>query len=120
MLLAYWHLVSGGPRALLNLLQDLGQPCPKELSVQTSRVPTLRNAVSEQGSKVIMILFKVIKIRFKPLVLKHATKTHLKKLLVSHQENMFLQITLGQEFPLYSPEIRNEQAEVPLWRKKWK
>lgn len=33
-----------------------------------------------------MILFKVIKIRFKPLVLKHATKTHLKKLLVSHQE----------------------------------
>lgn len=31
-------------------------------------------------------MFKMIKIRFKPLVLKHATKTHLKKLLVSHQE----------------------------------
>ena len=46
----------------------------------------MRNAVSEQGSKVIMILFKVIKIRFKPLISKHATKTHLKKFLVSHQE----------------------------------
>ena len=43
----------------------------------------MRNAVSEQGSKVIMILFKVIKIRFKPLISKHATKTHLKKFLVS-------------------------------------
>ena len=94
-------------------------PATKNYPVQISRVPCLRKSALEQGVKRIIVLFEVIKIRYKPLVMKHATKTHLQKLLLAHQEKCVPANYTGTELPLYSPEVRNhEQADMLPWKKK--
>lgn len=71
------------------------------------------------GEKVIIPLFEVIKIRFKLLVVQHATKTHPQKLLLPHQEKSVPGNYIGATAPSVS--IRNQkpwQADMSLWRKK--